>query len=56
MAFIVMMLGAVRFGVGERGFSGVFVGLALKNQGSHPNRLNCREDERGNETRDDCRK
>jgi hypothetical protein len=40
----------------RRGLSGVLVHLALKDQGSYPDRLDYREDERSNEPCDECRK
>jgi hypothetical protein len=40
----------------SRDLGGVFVDLALQNQGCDPDGLDYRKDERGDETRDECRK
>jgi len=54
MGFVVMMTGDGGFSRG--GLGGVFVDLALKDQGSDPDGLDYREDERCNEACDECRK
>jgi len=55
MGFVVMMTGDDG-GFSRGSLGGVFVDLALKDQGSDPDGLDYREDERCNEACDECRK
>jgi hypothetical protein len=54
MSLVVKMTG-VR-SPGTSGLSGFLVHLALKDQGSYPDRLDYRENERSNKSCDQCRK
>jgi hypothetical protein len=61
MVMLTLVMGVVVMMTADGGFSwgglgGVFVDLALKDQGSDPDGLDYREDERGNEACDECRK